>query len=118
MAFNIFSEITTVDGADYSIGKITLVGELDASVAGQFRDEIERIATQKPSRLVLIMTDLDYMASAGLRALVFARQKMGSGVDIYTVGLHDAVLETIEMTGFHHSVIMLSDYDTAVIEAF
>jgi anti-anti-sigma factor len=117
MAFSISSEITTLDGTDYRIGKITLAGELDANVAAQFRDEIERLSTQKPGRLVLIMSDLDYMASAGLRALVFARQKMGSGVDIYTVGVHDAVLETIEMTGFHHSVIMLPDYDTSVIEA-
>ncbi len=111
MSFNISSEISN------GIARITLAGELDASVAGQFRDEIERMATEKPRRLVLIMTDLDYMASAGLRALVFAKQKMGAAVDIYTIGVHDAVLETIEMTGFQHSVIMLETYDTAVIEA-
>jgi anti-anti-sigma factor len=113
MTFKISSEIT---GDSNDIGKITLIGELDANVAGQFRDEIERLATKNPKRLVLVMTDLDYMASAGLRALVFARQKMGSGVDIYTIGVHDAVLETIEMTGFHHSVIMLDTYDIAAIE--
>jgi anti-anti-sigma factor len=111
MSFNISSENNN------GIARITLSGELDASVAGQFRDEIEHMASSKPRRLVLIMTDLDYMASAGLRALVFAKQKMGSGVDIYTVGVHDAVLETIEMTGFQHSVIMLESYDAATIEA-
>jgi anti-anti-sigma factor len=111
MSFNISSENNN------GIARITLSGELDASVAGQFRDEIEQMAAGKPRRLVLIMTDLDYMASAGLRALVFAKQKMGSGVDIYTVGVHDAVLETIEMTGFQHSVIMLESYDAATIEA-
>jgi anti-anti-sigma factor len=110
MAFNISSE--NVKG----IGKIYLTGELDASVAGQFRDSIEALARENCKRLVLFMTDLDYMASAGLRALVFARQKMGSGVDIYIVGAHDAVMETIEMTGFHHSVIMMDTYDAAVIE--
>jgi anti-anti-sigma factor len=110
MAFTITSE--DVKG----IGKIYLTGELDASVAGQFRDAIEALAKANCKRLVLVMTDLDYMASAGLRALVFARQKMGSGVDIYVVGAHDAVMETIEMTGFHHSVVMLDTYDAAVIE--
>jgi anti-anti-sigma factor len=110
MSFNISSEFTN------GIARITLSGELDASVAGQFRDEIERMAAEKPRRLVLIMTDLEYMASAGLRALVFAKQKMGASVDIYTVGVHDAVLETIEMTGFQHSVIMLDAYDPQIIE--
>ena len=96
---------------------ITLTGELDASVAGQLRDAVDKISHTEVERLVLDMTNLDYMASAGLRGLVFAKQKMGS-VDIYIVGAHDAVLETIEMTGFHHSVFMLDTYDAAVIEAF
>ena len=36
---------------------------------------------------------------------------MGSGVEIYCIGVTDAVRETIEMTGFQHSVIMLDTYD-------
>ena len=96
---------------------ITLGGELDASVAAQLRDAVEKIAGTDAERLVLDMTNLDYMASAGLRGLVFAKQKM-SAVDIYIVGAHDAVFETIEMTGFQHSVFMLETYDASVIEAF
>jgi len=96
---------------------IILTGELDASVAGQLRDAVQQISGTDVERLVLDMTNLDYMASAGLRGLVFAKQKM-SNVDIYIVGAHDAALETIEMTGFHQSVFMLDTYDPAVIEAF
>ena len=99
------------------VAVITLTGELDASVAGQLRDAVDQISHTEVERLVLDMTNLDYMASAGLRGLVFAKQKMGK-VDIYIVGAHDAVLETIEMTGFQHSVFMVDTYDPAVIEAF
>ena len=111
MAFTLKSE-TKASG----IAVITLTGELDASVAQQLRDAVEQAAQANASRLVLDMTHLDYMASAGLRALVFAKQKM-SAVDIYIVGAHDAVMETIEMTGFHHSVFLLDTYDASVIEA-
>ena len=110
MAFNVTSE--TVDG----IARATLSGELDASVAGDFRTVIEQLAAQHPKRLVLFMNALEYMASAGLRTLVFAKQKMGPRVDIYVIGAHDAVLDTIEMTGFHHSVFMLNEYDANEIE--
>jgi anti-anti-sigma factor len=111
MAFNINMEMT-----DQGIAKITLAGELDASVAPAFKTAVENAAAQQAKRLVLLMQDLEYMASAGLRALVFARQKMGANVDIYIVGAQEMVLETIEMTGFHHSVMLLDEYDAAEIE--
>jgi anti-anti-sigma factor len=99
-----------------NIAIITLVGDLDSSVAQQFMNEITDAAAQNAKRLVLMVKDLEYMASAGLRALIFAKQKMGSDVDIYIVGAQDTVKETITMTGFHHSVFLLDEYDTAVIE--
>ena len=110
MAFSVTSE--TKD----DIAILTLSGELDAASAGDFRDAVEQSADDNPRRMVLVLQDLTFMASAGLRVLVFTKQKMGSSVDLYVVGAHDAVLETIQMTGFHHSVIMLDDYDAAEIE--
>lgn len=111
MAFDASLEMT-----DSGIAKITLSGELDASVAPMFREKVEEAAAQQAKRLVLLMEDLEYMSSAGLRALVFAKQKMGKDVDIYVVGADESVMETIEMTGFHHSVIALDSYDPDQIE--
>ncbi len=110
MALTVTSEITN------GIAKITLAGELDASVAADFRVAIDKVAADRPKRLVLMLSDLLYMASAGLRTLVFAKQKMGSNVEIYCIGVTDPVRETIVMTGFQHSVIMLDRYDAAEIE--
>ena len=86
--------------------ELSLFGELDASVANDFKVEIEKAANAKARKLILNMKDLEFMSSAGLRVLVFAKQKMGSGVDIYVIAPQEAVRDTIEMTGFHHSVIM------------
>ncbi len=110
MAFSVTSELKN------GIAQFTLVGELDAAAAGTFREAIEQAAASRPKRVVLIMNELTYMASAGLRTLVFAKQKMGASVDIYVVGVQETVRETIEMTGFHHSVVMLDTYDAVEIE--
>ena len=107
MAFTFSSEF------DNGVGIITLEGELDGSSAESFRNAVSELSVQGLTRLVLMMSKLDYMASAGLRVLVFARQKMGATVDIYLVSATESVRETVEMTGFHHSVIMVDEYEAA-----
>lgn len=110
MAFSATSEVKN------GIAHITLTGELDASSAPEFRTAIEKVAAEKPRRLVLMLEGLEFMASAGLRVLIFAKQKLGSGTDIYVVGARPAIVETLEMTGFQHSVTMLPEYDATQIE--
>lgn len=95
------------------VAKITLTGSLDASSAPRFKEVIEQAAVQSPSRLVLLMNDLEFLASAGLRVLIFAKQKMGAKVDIYVVGSQGPVLGTLEMSGFHHSVYIQDRYADA-----
>ncbi len=99
------------------VARITLVGELDASVATLFREKIEAAAQQQARRLALMMEGLEYMSSAGLRVLVFAKQKMGTDVGIFVIGAQPQIVEPIKQTGFHYSVTMLDAYDAAVVEA-
>ena len=113
MAFEVNLEMI-----ENGIAKITLSGDLDAKVAPDFKAMVEDAAEQGARRLVLLMHDLEYMASAGLRVLVFAKQKMGTGVDIYVVGAQETVLEPIKMTGLHYSVTILDEYDASEIENF
>lgn len=99
-----------------STAKIILSGELNGSTASTFKTEVEKAAAINPQRLVLVMKDLEYMASAGLRVLIFAKQKMGTNVDIYIVSPQEMVIDTIKKTGFHHSVIIMDNYDADKLE--
>lgn len=103
MAFSTTLEI------ENTTATITLTGELDASTAPDFKAEIEKAAAKKVKSLVLMMEDLDYMASAGLRVLIYTKQKMGADTDIYVVKPQEMVLETLEKTGFDQSVIVVDN---------
>jgi anti-anti-sigma factor len=89
-----------------------LVGDLDSRSAPTLNTLITEIAAQPVRRLVLLVDELAYLSSAGLRCLVFAHQKMGRGVDIVLVGARPEVAETIRMTGFDRSVIMQDPVET------
>lgn len=99
------------------IARIVLAGELDASSAPAFKAAVEEAAAARPRRLVLMLDGLEYMSSAGLRVLVFAKQKLGAATEIVIVGAQPSIVETLEMTGFQDSVVLLDGYDAARIEA-
>jgi anti-anti-sigma factor len=113
MAFN-----ATVEMVNRVVAKITLAGIIDASTAPQFKECIENAADQNAWRLALLMQDVEYMGSAGLRVLIFAQQKMGASVDIYLIGMKWYVREVLETAGLQHSLIFLDEYDAARIEQF
>ncbi|MBL1210514.1 STAS domain-containing protein [Geminocystis sp. GBBB08] len=95
---------------DNDVAKITLVGELDGSNASDFKAKIEQAAAAEPKKVILFLEELEFMASAGLRVLVFSKQKIGAGVDIYIIGAQEMILESIEKTGLNHSFIIQEEY--------
>jgi anti-anti-sigma factor len=96
---------TATSSRNGGVTLITLSGELDTLTAPLLRDEVERAATDEIDKLVLDMTELSYLSSAGLRGLLFARQKMADHVQIVLVGVNDTVEQTIRLVGFHRSVV-------------
>ena len=103
MSFQIISEAK-------KIAKITLVGEIDSLSAREFQKEIEKLATGSPDELILYVENLSFISSAGLRVLIFAKQKMGTNLAIYIVKPQESVLETLEKTGLQHSVNIVDQY--------
>lgn len=94
------------------VAVVTLAGELDAAAAPALRDAVtDLVGRDSINTLVLEMSGLSFMASAGLRVLVFAKQKLGQGTELIIAGAQASVVETIELTGFHHSVAMVDRYE-------
>jgi anti-anti-sigma factor len=98
MAFN--ASVSSREGTS----TIVMEGDLDASNAEVFQHNIDLAAEHNPQRLILDMTKLHYISSAGLRQLVYARQRLSDDLRVVLVRANERVTETIRLVGFEHSV--------------
>ncbi|MCX5587986.1 STAS domain-containing protein [Streptomyces erythrochromogenes] len=85
---------------------IELSGELDAKTAPDFHRTIEKAAGHGTTIVEIRMAGVGYMASAGLRSLVFAQQKIADHVTIKVVGAIEPVSRTIRTAGLDRSIVL------------
>ncbi|MFD1934333.1 MULTISPECIES: anti-sigma factor antagonist [Nonomuraea] len=85
---------------------LRLSGELDGRSAPELNQLVGEAVERRVGKLVLLLDELTYMSSAGVRCLVFAHQKLPSGSEITLVGTQPEVAETIRLTGFDRSIVM------------
>lgn len=83
--------------------RIELAGELDGSTAPTLRETVDKVLTGKPANLVLQVEKLTFMASAGLRILIFAKQKQPN-LKITLVKPQPSIVDTLHKTGFYDGV--------------
>lgn len=88
------------------VATIRLTGELDSRSAAQLNDLVTDAVEHQVRRIVLLVEELTYLSSAGLRCLVFAHQKLGRDADIVLVGTRPEVAETIRLVGFDRAIVM------------
>lgn len=86
-----------------AVGKvqvIEIVGDIDASTAPKLTETLLPLVGPD-SRLLLDMTQVPYMSSAGLRTLLsFARQTKVKNGQAVLVGLSEDLTDTMSVTGF------------------
>lgn len=87
----------TVNG---DVNEVKLVGRLDVKAVRENEGAFVEM-TKAAKNVVLDMSELDYIASAGLRALKRLRSEVNSnGGTMVLRGVQDDVMEVFEMTGF------------------
>lgn len=77
-----------------------LAGDLDANTAAEVQQQILPLA--KPgSKIILDMTQVQYMSSAGLRMLLSLYRRVNTARGkLILVGLAEEIRKTMQMTGF------------------
>lgn len=98
--------VTFKDG----IARVTLTGRLDTNNAPGLADELKKLVGQNPKHVVFFAQELVYISSAGLRVIVFAKQKIGIGTEVFLVGASQDVIDVVKMTGFDSFVAIQESY--------
>lgn len=92
------------------------VGELDAFTVSQFRQALAELASEP--RLVIDMTGVPFVDSAGLGALIGGiRRAREMGGDVVVVANRPGLVRTLRTTGFDRIVTMTETVEDAK-EAF
>jgi anti-sigma B factor antagonist len=103
---------STLNGATV----VTVIGEIDANTAPEAQERILPLVSPG-CRLLLDLTNVPYMSSAGLRILLATyRQISGSGGKVVLVGVAEEIKDTMSVTGFI-KFFMLHDTVQAGMEA-
>jgi anti-anti-sigma factor len=92
--------------------EITLIGRLDAGNASTFSDQLQEHRGKEITKIIFFAKNLDYIASAGIRVIVFAIQKiLKAGSNAYFIGGQMDVLSVIEMTGLDDALIIQEHHE-------
>ena len=94
---------------------ITVSGRVDSSNANELDTLLQQLLEDGHYKLVLELSDIDYMSSAGLRAIISAlraaKKKRG---DVYIAATSERVSEVFTLAGLNPLFQMFDDADTAV----
>jgi anti-sigma B factor antagonist len=84
-------------------GNVTIIelnGDLNANSTAKIQDQV-LAATPPNTKVLLDMSNVKYMSSAGLRFLLLLSRQLGSQVgNIVLTGLREEVQDVMSMTGF------------------
>ena len=93
------SQMTVSKQIDGSKMTVEVAGRLDTTTAPQLEEEFKS-SLDNVNDLVLDLSGLEYISSAGLRVLLASQKVMNTKGSMKVTGVSDVVMEIFEVTGF------------------
>lgn len=94
---------------------VCIIGDIDALTSGQMTEYLDEYITQKESNLILDLSQVNFMSSAGLRAILGAVKKcrLNDG-DLYLVAPQPGVARVLKMSGFENILKLFESVEQAI----
>lgn len=95
-----------------------MTGRVDSATAPEFDNALKGLQLEGRHRLVLDMAALDYISSAGLRAMVAAlKEAKAHGGGVHVASANDKIRDTLAVVGFQ-SLFPVFDDTLEAVDAF
>jgi anti-anti-sigma factor len=106
-------EIQITDHKRVSVLSVT--GRVDGSTAGEFENALNGLTEAGKNNIVLDMSEVDFVSSAGLRVLVNTRKTVKSaGGKILLAEPSQQVIDTLDIAGLDVLFEQFEDRETAI----
>ncbi|MFR9750063.1 STAS domain-containing protein [Nocardia sp. 004] len=93
---------------------LTVAGEIDLATAPALENAIDSVLSGKPKALIIDLTAVSFLASAGMAALVAAHQRAGATTAIAIVAEGPATSRQLKMTSLDQVFALYSALDAAL----
>ncbi len=91
---------------------LTLTGDVDTKTAPSLLHALTQIELATIQDLRIEMAAVGFLSSAGLRALVFAKQKMPHESRLILIGTNTEISDVIAKTGLTQAVMLVPNHDS------
>jgi|FLYN01.1.fsa_nt_gi anti-sigma B factor antagonist len=92
---------------------IQVAGEVDGGTAPLLQDQVLVVA-RPGCRLVLDMSQVEFMSSAGLRVMLLLHRHISGSGQLVLAGLSEALQETMAATGFLKYFVLTDNVEIAL----
>ncbi|MGW0249682.1 STAS domain-containing protein [Nocardia goodfellowii] len=106
--------MTTAVAVHGSATVLTVAGEVDLATAPALETAIEGVLADQPRALIIDLTGVSFLASAGMAALVAAHQRAGAATTIAVVADGPATSRQLKMTSLDQVFSLYSTLDDAL----
>jgi anti-sigma B factor antagonist len=106
--------VPTSVGYRDGVAVLSVGGEIDLATAPALEAAIDEVLGEDPPMLVIDLSGVEFLASAGLRILVATRQKLGESAPFAVVASGPATSRPIQLTGLEEVFPLYPTLDAAL----
>ena len=94
---------------------VSVTGRIDSATASEFDNALKGLLERGRKKIILDYTKLDYISSAGLRAMLSAlKAAKNGGGNVVLVNVNERIRDTLTLVGFVSLFLQFSDTVDAV----
>jgi anti-anti-sigma factor len=93
---------------------VAAVGAVDMLTAPRLQEIITAVVARKPAGLVIDMTEVDFLGSAGMQVLMVTRNQLDAATRLAVVADGPATSRPLKITGVADYIDLFSSLDVAL----